>query len=189
MLRIPFLIVCLTLAVVGYTQSNVHGETDTLSLHSDTKPHSPTKATLYSMAVPGLGQAYNKKYWKIPIIYAGIGIPLYYAIQENNEYQDFKSAFINRQAGDSSDAYLDPNNFFDNDALLQAIDISRRNRNLLIIVSSVVYIMNIIDARIDAHLYHFDVSDDLSLRLSPDLQFNHTNLAFEPTFKLSLRFH
>lgn len=184
-----FLFLCFTVGfcATGYTQVKSNG--DTLNVNqSEVKPHSPAKATLYSMVVPGLGQAYNKKYWKIPIIYAGIGIPLYYAIQEHNEYQDFRDAFVNRQAGDSSDIYLDPNNFFDNDALLQAIDISRRNRNLLIIISSVVYIMNVIDASIDAHLYHFDVSDDLSMSITPDLHFNNQNLTFEPLFKLSLSF-
>ena len=63
-------------------------------------------------------------------------------------------------------------NFYDNPSLLKVMDISRRNRNLLIIVSSIVYVLNIVDASIDAHLYHFNVSDDLSLIIDPKVDYN-----------------
>ena len=61
---------------------------DTLLLHPE-KEHSPTKATLFSTVVPGLGQVYNKKYWKVPIVYAAIGLPLYFAISNHREFNKY----------------------------------------------------------------------------------------------------
>lgn len=128
--------------------------------------HSPKKAALFSAVVPGLGQAYNKKYWKIPLIYGAIGTSMYYAIQEHDDFRASRSAYRNRLAGDSTDSFVN----FSNDNLLDYIDIKRRNRDLLYIISSIVYVLNIVDASVDAHFFYFDVNDDLSLRWTPSLQ-------------------
>ena len=133
--------------------------------------HSPTKATLYSMALPGLGQAYNKKYWKIPIVYAGFGV-LYYFIRANdNEYQKFKGAYYH--SVQNEDGTEPPVNEYeanyDTEFLLSAKNYYRRNRDLSYILSGLWYLINIADAAVDAHLYTWEVDEDLSLRLEPDI--------------------
>ncbi|MEQ8522294.1 MAG: DUF5683 domain-containing protein, partial [Vicingaceae bacterium] len=85
-------------------------------MEADLPKHSPTKATLYSTLVPGLGQAFNKKYWKIPIIYAGIGVCTFIAIDQNKLFEEKKTAYVNRVNGDSTDVFLELGNFFSNDA-------------------------------------------------------------------------
>ncbi|HLG34131.1 MAG TPA: DUF5683 domain-containing protein [Bacteroidia bacterium] len=132
---------------------------------SVTKVHSPSRAVLYSAILPGAGQAYNKKYWKIPIIYAGIGV-LVYAIDFNqNNYSTFKDAYIIRTDGDSTTTDEYPR--YTDDNLKTLFEYYRRNRDLSYILISTLYVLNILDAYVDAELFYFDVSDKLSLRTTP----------------------
>lgn len=127
--------------------------------------HSPSKAVLYSAILPGAGQAYNKKYWKIPIIYAGIGV-LVYAIDFNQRnYSTFKDAYILRTDGDTSTTDKYPR--YTDDNLRTLFQYYRRNRDLSYILISTLYVLNILDAYVDAELFYFDVSDKLSLRSTP----------------------
>lgn len=163
---------------------------DTLDVPTDSvlrEKHSPVRASIYSMVIPGLGQAYNQKYWKIPLVYAGIGVPLYFALEEHQDFKDYRSAYRNRLAGDSSDTYTE----LSNENLLDFIDVKRRNRDLLLIISSVVYVLNIVDASVDAHFFYFDVSEDLSLQINPTL--SPMNMAqrreYTPGVRLTLHFN
>lgn len=133
--------------------------------------HSPTKASLFSAALPGLGQAYNKKYWKIPLVYIAMGIPLYYGLEQHGFYKEKYNAYKQRLNGDSTDVFLMRGNFFTNEGLLKSLDINRRNRDLMYIVTGVMYLLQIVDATVDAHLFYFNVSDDLSLRYEPFMYF------------------
>jgi hypothetical protein len=133
---------------------------------ADSVAHSPVKATLLSMALPGAGQFYNRKYWKIPVIYgafAGLG----YLVKFNDDrFQTYRKAYILRIDGkpETVDDFVDRYS----DADLKTLrDFYRRNRDLSYIFAGLVYVLNIVDASVDAHLYYFDVSDDLSLRLDP----------------------
>lgn len=136
--------------------------------------HSPTKASIMSALLPGLGQAYNKKYWKIPIVYAGIAIPLYYGLKQNDLFTEKRDAYRGRISGDSTDKYLQPGNYFSNEGLLESMDINRRNRDLMFIISGTIYILQIVDASVDAHLFYFNVSDDLSLNYTPIFYYSQT---------------
>ncbi len=131
--------------------------------------HSPRKASLYSAVLPGLGQAYNKKYWKIPVVYVGFGAMTYFFVRNNNRYQGFKRALITRTDGDENtvDAYA--TQYPNQASLVEYKDYYRRNRDLSVIGFSLLYILNVVDANVDANLYYFDVSDDLSLHWSPIL--------------------
>ena len=143
-------------------------QSDTVKiLESELPEHSPTKATLYSLFVPGLGQAYNRKFWKIPIIYAGIGAFSYIAVQQHKLFDEKRNAYVNRINGDSTDVYLQAGNFYSNDALLKSMDIDRRNRDFMIILAAGIYALQIVDAAVDAHLFYFNVSDDLSINYTP----------------------
>lgn len=132
-----------------------------------TLPHSVSKATWLSAALPGAGQFYNEKYWKIPIIYAGLGAVTYFAVENNRQYQKFLSAFLTRVDGDSStvDQFVDI--YPETSQLIELQDLYRRWRDLSIIIGVAVYALNILDAHVDAHLYDFNVNQDLSFRLEP----------------------
>ena len=142
---------------------------DSLSLTATAK-HRANKAAMYSAIIPGTGQIYNKSYWKVPVIYAGFGVLAYFIKFNNDNYKTFKTAYSYRIDGDSTtdDGY--PN--YTNDDLLVRRDYYRRNRDLCYVFVGVVYVLNIIDAYVDAHLKDFDVSDDLSLHTSPYLNLN-----------------
>lgn len=140
-------------------------------LPSDTvEYHSAKKATLYSALLPGLGQAYNKKYWKIPIIYAGFGTLIYFINFNGTEYRDFREAYNIVATGDSA-------NFENNKYVVkynanltqleEGRNYYRRNLELNYILTGLLYILNIIDASVDANLYNFDVGEDLSIRFDP----------------------
>ncbi len=116
-----------------------------------------------STFVPGLGQAYNKKYWKIPIVYAGLGVSVYFIFWNQDQYNEFKTAFDQRQAGEDDKyqgIYTDQN-------LITLQNYYRNNRDLSIIIAVLVYGLQILDANIDGHLYDFDVSEDISMRVEP----------------------
>jgi len=142
--------------------------------------HSPKKATIYSAVLPGLGQAYNKKYWKIPLIYAGFGTIGYFIKWNNGYYHTYKQAYSDLTDGDdntNSHLDLDATKYYDLDdptqynnfktGLSKQQEYYRRNRDLLVISMFGFYGLNIIDASVDAHLFNFDISDDLTFNWQP----------------------
>lgn len=131
------------------------------------RTQSPNRAALYSGVLPGLGQAYNKKYWKIPLIYAGFGVMGYFIVTNGKEYNKFNDAFKYKNGDTTSGYYNEYVKKYTIDELRAGKDYYRRNRDLTIIVTSVWYILNIIDAAVDAYLFDYDVTDDLSLRVEP----------------------
>ncbi len=121
------------------------------------------KAWLYSTILPGLGQAYNKKYWKIPIIYGfftGLGWGIYYFHQE---YFAFRRALFQEKDIGKNDMQLSENQ------LRHQAEVYRKDRDWLILFLGLAYIFNILDAHIDAHLNTFNLSNDLALQLKPSL--------------------
>jgi len=132
----------------------------------------------------GLGQAYNKKYWKIPVIYGLTGVLTYFAIDNNKEYVVYKDAYKWRL--DDNSATVDKFEGIYSDEDLRILkNYYRRNRDLSFIGMGVVYLLNVVDAAVDAHLFYFDVSDDLSLKVQPGIQpMSHTAFA---GVKLSLQ--
>jgi len=159
------------------------------------KVHSPKKATLYSAILPGLGQAYNKKYWKIPIIYVGFGTIGYFIRWNNGYYKTYKLAYSDLTDNDpTTDSYLDLeaaqyydlenptdyNNF--KSGLSKQSEYYHRNRDLLVICFAGFYGLNIIDASVDAHLFDFDISEDLTMNWQPAVQTFEKQLVFGANF-------
>lgn len=148
--------------------------------------HNPKLAVILSTVIPGAGQVYNKKYWKTPIIWAGIGACGYFIRSNHILYKDYKSALIQR--ADTSikepDKYLD---IYSTDQLLTLQDQYRQNRDIFIIVTSLVYVLNIVDALVDAHLFTFDVSDDLSINWQPFYQYG-VNTSSNAGISLQMKF-
>lgn len=155
-------------------------------------PLSPAKAAFYSAILPGLGQAYNKKYWKIPIVYGAIGTGVYFYVNNNKEYNRFRDAYKRRLAGFTDDEfYLDSQGNqlatprVTTERLEDAQKFYRRNKEISLLVTIGLYALNIIDANVDAHLLQYNVDENLSL--SPHYELNQidatSNLGLTLNFK------
>ena len=153
---------------------------DTLK-YKEINPLAPAKAAFYSAILPGLGQAYNKKYWKIPLVYGGIGAGLYYYSVNNTKYNNYRNAYKRRLAGYDDDNFQ----YLDDSRLIAGQRFYQRNRDMSVLVTVGFYLLNIIDANIDAHLMQFNVSDKLSFR--PELYQNEIN--YKQNLGLTLNYH
>ncbi len=170
--------VCFANSVIA--QSNNEADTTVIL-------HSPKKAT-YLALIPGLGQIYNKKYWKLPIVYAGFAATGYFAITNRTEYLKFNDAYICRADGyqnslittydPSTGAFVtsvndlkcsDLSRKYNADQLKSFRDYYRRNMELSYIVMGAWYVLQILDAAVDAHLYYWEVNDDISLMIEPTI--------------------
>ncbi len=154
---------------------------DTITLKEEYNPLAPATAAFYSAVLPGLGQAYNKKYWKIPIIYAGMGAGIYFYIQNTEDYNRFRDAYKRRLAGFEDDEFQG----ISDSRLRDAQKTAGRNKNVSIIVSIVFYMLNIIDANVDAHLRQYNISEDLTLQ--PNIKVDPVNTV--PNYGLTLTFN
>ena len=146
------------------------------------KEHSPHKASVYSAIIPGAGQVYNKKYWKVPIVYAALGSTAYFTYDNGQKYKQYRDAFLLRQDGET-DEY---DGIYSDSQLITIMEYYERNKELSIIMTLAVYILNIVDASVDAHLFDFDVSEDLSLNTTPKLI--QTQSGYQPTLSLQMNF-
>ncbi len=158
-----------------------------IEIRDPINPLSPAKAAFFSAILPGLGQAYNKKYWKIPIVYAAIGTGVYFYINNNNEYNRYRDAYKSRLAGFETDEFYfsaDGTKLTSprvtTDGLERGQEFYRRNKELSLLVTIGMYALNIIDANVDAHLLQYNVDENLSL--APHYKFNE----FDATGNLGL---
>lgn len=153
-----------------------------IEIRDPINPLSPAKAAFYSAILPGLGQAYNKKYWKIPIVYAAIGTGVYFYINNNNEYNRYRGAYKSRLAGFTNDEFYNDDGtvIVTTDNLETAQEFYRKNKELSLLVTIGLYALNIIDANVDAHLLQYNVDENLSL--APHYKLNE----FDATGNLGL---
>ena len=126
-------------------------------------PLSPAKAAFYSAIFPGAGQIYNKKYWKAPIVWGGMAFTTYLYIDNNSEYKRYRRAFKIREAGGDDEF----KNLISRNGLINAQKTLRSNRDLALLSTVLIYVLQIVEASVNAHLLQFNTSD---------------NLTFEPTF-------
>jgi len=148
-------------------------------------PLSPAKAAFYSTVLPGLGQIYNKSYWKLPIVYGGLGAGIYFYVDNQNKYLDYQSEYKKRLQGfhDVNDPKFGR---LDNDRLVRAQRYYQKNRDLSLVITIAIYVLNIVDANVDAHLQQFNVDDDLSFQ--PNLEYNNLNGTYQFGAKLTYKF-
>lgn len=158
------------LMLVVYTPLCAQEQIDTIQ-QADTT-HSFKKAMIYSAILPGAGQIYNhiampkgqkKAYWKLPLIYGGLGATGYYAFMNNRTKNQLRSEYEDRKNGSDPAMFVE----YDSEGLLSLYSTYRTRRDLCLVGFGVVYLLNIMDAGVEAHFVHFDVSDDLSLSLEP----------------------
>jgi hypothetical protein len=146
---------------------------DTLTLQSYASRYDPRKALLYAAVVPGLGQIYNKKYWKLPLVYGGM-IAIGYAI---NFYQDgyttYKAKlYYNLENGYEGDDESAPGDSYTTANYRRIVDDYKRERDFMIILMGGVYLLQMIDAHVDAHLKEFDLNPKLQLSVRPTVEQN-----------------
>lgn len=127
-----------------------------------TMKFNPTKAGLYSAILPGLGQYYNKKYWKIPIVWGAIGTGVGITIWNQKLYDRYRTAFIAQLNGQQHEFSSIPG--ITKEALGRTQDRAKRQRDYAIAITSLVYILGIVDAVVDAHLYEGRKDPDLALK-------------------------
>lgn len=126
--------------------------------------HSASKATILAATIPGAGQAYNRKYWKIPIVYVGYAAAGYELVTNQNKYKDSKKNYI--AATDTLESTVNLSDRTTSELLLD-IDSYRRLRDMSFLALLAWHGLTIIDANVDAHFFNWDVSEDLSLRIRP----------------------
>ncbi len=155
-------------------------------------PLSPSKAAFYSAILPGLGQIYNKRYWKVPLVYGALGTGMYFYITNKDQYHRYRTAYKRRLAGYTDDEFYDmdgrPNADgspdVSDEALRRGQEFYQKNKDLSLLITIGLYALNIIDANVDAHLKQHNIGQDLTLR--PFVE--PTDFTSGSTFGLSLSF-
>ena len=197
--RLYILLLCLFSALYSFSQK----EKDSTSITIDegllianetlTKkaidPLRPSKAAFYSAILPGLGQAYNKKYWKVPIVWGAIGAGVYFYVSNDKQFDRYRDAYKRRLAGFKDDEFYGPNDaspFISDDGLIRAQQQFRRNKEISLLITVGLYALNIIDANVDAHLLQFNVDQNLSL--SPHYQYNEMENTSDLGVTLNFKF-
>jgi len=163
-----------------------------VKIENPINPLSPAKAAFYSAVLPGLGQVYNKRYWKLPFVYGGLATGIYFYSTNNKEYNRYRDAYKSRLAGLRTDEF-----YFDSqgnplatprvttDGLQRGQKFYRKNKEISLLVTLGIYALNIIDANVDAHLMQYNVDENLSL--APHFKINEidrtSNLGLTLNFK------
>lgn|SRR5690554_1448637 len=138
---------------------------DTLQIEKDSQEvwqPDPNKALWFSLALPGLGQIYNRSWWKAPLIYGGLGVSIWFISENNQNYKDFRIAYSESFDPNTSNELV--KKYPNQESLRRIRDIYYKRYQLSIIATAAIYLMNGIEAYVDAHLKNFEISDDLSLR-------------------------
>lgn len=183
-----WLYILLFCAITGNFSSFGQEEIKLIASDTVTKtidPLRPAKAAFYSAVLPGLGQAYNKRYWKIPIVYIALGTGIYSYTWNQKRYDRYRDAYKQRLVlgENSNDRYQ---GLLSTDRLIDAQKYHQRNRDLSLLITAALYALNIIDANVDAHLQQFNVNGDLTIR--PEIQTNEFNYKQNVGLSLNYKF-
>ncbi|MCA1764599.1 MAG: DUF5683 domain-containing protein [Cryomorphaceae bacterium] len=153
-----------TTTVIETTRGEISGNVTEVDESPDFEEHSPKKASILSAVLPGAGQVYNKKYWKVPIIYGGFAVAGYFLNDNLKQIRIFKEGF---QAENDGNPNTENTTGFSSPQLVDFIDQYKTWRDWSYVAFGIIYILNIVDASVDAHLFHFDVSEDISMNVAP----------------------
>jgi hypothetical protein len=155
------------------------------------KTHSPRKAVFLSMALPGAGQVYNRKYWKVIPIYGALGSTIFFAIENHRQYNEFWNAFLTRIDTNSNKVPDRFEGIYTESQLISLINQRLNQRDLMIILAVVSYAVQLVDAYVDAHLFTYDISDNLTLEWRPSVQipthFNTSSVGVQTKLTLDNR--
>ena len=149
------------------------------------KKHNPRKATLRSAVIPGWGQAYNREYWKIPIVYGALAVPASLFAYNNKWYQRTKKAYAILLDSTQDQSQIDPKlQGLSAESLQYYRNNFRKDRDYSVLFFVLVWGLNVVDATVFAHLKDFDVSDDLSMHIQPDYNFDTKSPALSFAFNV-----
>ena len=180
-------LICSILVFTTKAQKEMENKSTTI----DTT-HSVKKAVIFSAVIPGAGQIYNhramppkkrKAFWKVPLIYAGLGATGYFLLQNNSLQRSLKMEYNLREKSDFSQTFDSQWEQYDSQGVLNLYNQRLNQRDLFILAFGAVYILQVVDAAVEAHFVQFDVSEDLSLNLHPTM----LGLA-SPGLRLTLNF-
>ena len=158
-----------------YTEDNIIiTEEGVKEIVTETPRNRPNKIALYSALLPGLGQIHNKKAWKIPIIYGGGMSLVFGAINSNTQYLFFREALF-LEVDNDPDTINETG--LNESQIRRRVDFFRRNRDFFIILTGALYLLNVLDAHVDAHLREFDVNEELAFSIKPAMVQNPWNIA------------
>ena len=187
------LLIGISLLLVNFLSNAQTLPTDTTAVDS-VKVHSFKKAMLFSAVVPGAGQIYNhiampkgkkKAYWKVPLIYAGLGATGYFAFKNTTDAKAYRKEVEFRREFNTVLNYPE----YDEAGLLTLYTSARNNRDLLFLGMGFVYLLNIADAGVEAHFVKFDVSEDLSMAFRPSFNSQYgLGLSLNMNFKYKKQF-
>lgn len=141
----------------------------------------PSKAAFYSAVIPGLGQIHTGRYWTLPIIYGGLGVSLYYYNFQTKEANKYRTAYKQRIRGDYSDEFT--TKILLNSQLIKGMEFHQNYRDISVLWFVGIYLLNILDANVGAHLLQFNVEDSLTLKP----YFNQENIFADPSVGLALQ--
>ncbi len=177
-----------TQKVVPSNSMSPVADTGSLIKKDSVVKHDPRKATRRSAIIPGWGQAYNREYWKIPLVYGAIAIPTVMFVYNNNWYKKTKYAYEAKYnfetTGDTTGlAAIDPDLKNLSTTSLQSYRNSfRRDRDYSILFFLLAWGLNVVDATVFGHLKDFDVSNNLSMNLKPQFNPNTKSSGLMVTF-------
>jgi len=167
---------------------NCVAQIDTTATKSvQTKKHSPKTASWLAV-IPGAGQIYNKKYWKLPIVYAGLGTTGFLIYYYGDKTSMYKKEYVARVNGNEKDLNPELANIISEVNILEMRDSYRRNMEICVAACAIIYALSILDACVDAHLFYYDVSDNLSMGVKPKIDYNPINRTATPSLGLIVKF-
>lgn len=178
------------LCIFVFVASSVFAQSE-IDIADTSKQHSVRKAILFSAVLPGSGQVYNhihmpkgqkKAFWKVPLIYAGLGATGYYFVKNYHLQRELKTEYSNR----IDSLPTDPNwALYDNQGVLTLYNQHRNRQDLFLLGTILVYALQIADAGVEAHFVHFDVSEDLSFSMAPEASLHNRSIGV--SVKLNFR--
>ncbi|NOQ28245.1 MAG: hypothetical protein GQ564_23015 [Bacteroidales bacterium] len=174
------LLITFFICIVSIGKSQNSYSTDNNQQKNIANVQSPHKAAIYSALVPGLGQIYNKKYWKLPVIYGATGLIIYAFDFNNEQYNKYNTAYARMESGEISIF----EGVADKSRILRAREDALRSRTLNVISLAAIYLLNVLDATVDAHLFDYEINDNLSLNIQPTLK---RSIDYQSAYGLTLR--
>lgn len=183
----------MSLVFYGNGQAETENPVQPAAVQKDDTSHSVKKAVIFSAIVPGAGQVYNhlvmpkgkkKAFWKVPLIYAGLGATGYYMIQNNSLQKSLKKEYRLREGSGFLETFDPKWSQYDDQGVIALYDQHLNRRDLFIIAFGAVYILQVVDAAVEAHFVNFDIGEDLSVSLHPTMMGMQ-----QPGLKLAFKFH
>jgi len=183
------LLICCTCIIFVFQFSifNCKAQTDTLTnkpLHL--KKHNPKTASWLAI-IPGAGQIYNKKYWKLPIVYGGLGTTAYLIYYYEGLTSMYRKEYVARM-NEKTDKLNPKLAKYSVENILELRNFHRRNMEICVAACTILYVLSILDACVDAHLFYYDVSDNLAVAVKPKINHNPLTGVTSPGMGLVLKF-